>query len=178
MKSSKVLTESLEDYLESIYRNIVRNNAARVKDIAADLGVRYPSVTSALKVLEKKGLIDYEPYGIITLTAEGLAIALRITERHRLLRAFFSQVLAVDPVVADETACRLEHVIPPDVFQRLVQFFKFFYLSQEGNDSWQQSFRDFMKKNPVDIGCSECLDEFFDGTGFSREGDTSELDQA
>ena len=78
MKRTEILTESLEDYLESIYRNIVNKNAARVKDIAADLGVRYPSVTSALKALEKKGLINYEPYGIITLTSEGLAIALRM----------------------------------------------------------------------------------------------------
>lgn len=172
------LTESLEDYLESIYRNIVSKNAARVKDIAADLGVRYPSVTSALKTLEKKRLVNYEPYGIITLTKEGLAIALRITERHRLLKAFFSQALDIDLDTADETACRLEHVIPTVIFERLVQFVKFFYLSQEGNDSWQDRFRVFMEANPVDISCPECIEDFFDGTGFYREGGSHEPDNA
>lgn len=178
MNRQKELTESLEDYLESIYRNIVKKNAARVKDIAADLGVRYPSVTSALKTLEKRGLINYEPYGIITLTADGLAVALRITEKHRLLRTFFSEVLAVDQAVADETACRLEHGIPAEVFVRLVQFFKFFYLSQGDKDTWKKSFRDFITENPVDIGSSENLDAFFKGTGFTRKGDDNESEHA
>ncbi len=170
MKTSPGLTESLEDYLESIYRNILKKGAARVKDIAGDLRVRYPSVTSALKNLERRGLILYEPYGIISLTKEGLAVALRVTERHRLLKSFFSQVLGVEQGLADETACRIEHVIPPEAYERFVQFMKFLFVTGGTDKDWLKEFRKFVRDNAVDATCPECVDEYFAGTGFDPKG--------
>ncbi|HSV55716.1 MAG TPA: metal-dependent transcriptional regulator, partial [Magnetospirillaceae bacterium] len=84
MKQRDGLSEALEDYLEAIYRTILRKSGVRVKNIAEQLGVRNPSVTSALKSLEKRGLINYEPYGVISLTKKGLEAAVKLTEKHRL----------------------------------------------------------------------------------------------
>ncbi len=170
MTTSSALTESLEDYLESIYRNILKKGAARVKDIAGDLNVRYPSVTSALKNLERRGLIRYEPYGTISLTKAGLGVALGVTERHRLLRSFFSQVLGVEQGLADETACRIEHVLPPEAYERFVQFMKFLFVSKGKNKDWLKGFRAFVEDNAVDATCPECVEEYFAGTGFDLKG--------
>ena len=170
METTNELSEALEDYLESIYRLILKNGAARVKDIAAALKVRYPSVTSALQALTKRGLINYEPYGLVTLTKEGYEAAVRVTEKHRLLKSFLSNVLGVTPVSADETACRMEHVISKDVYLRLVQFIKYLYVSQRVDEKWIGAFRKFCGK---DKGCSleSCnLDEYFNGTGFNMPG--------
>ncbi|MBF0235618.1 MAG: metal-dependent transcriptional regulator, partial [Desulfamplus sp.] len=70
------LTESLEDYLEIILKLQERNRVARSKDIAENMGIQRGSVTSMLKNLAEKELINYEPYGYITLTDQGKKVAL------------------------------------------------------------------------------------------------------
>jgi len=166
MKTSEPLTESLEDYLETIYRIILDKTAVRVKDISAAMGVKNPSVTSALKALEKRSLINYEPYGIISLTRSGLEVALKITEKHRLLKNFFRNVLGIDSAAADDTACRMEHVIPREVYVRFVQFVKYLYISQGSNDGWIANFNAFAAHDQSDISCPDCLEDYFSGTGF------------
>lgn len=116
------LSASLEDYLEAIYLLIAQRNAARVKDISGRLKVNYSSVTNALKELSKRRLVNYKPYELVTLTSEGKALARDIIRRHEVLRDFFVKVLAIDPAKADEAACEMEHAIPPDIFERLIQF--------------------------------------------------------
>lgn len=165
------LSESLEDYLEAIYRLILESDGARVKDIAEALGVRKPSVTVALSALEKRGLIIHERYGGVTLTKEGYDTAVSITERHRLLRGFFANVLGCQAAVADETACRVEHALPAPVFTRLAQFVKYLYVSREDPEAWIADFRRFAeggegkKVGPAD------MERYFDGTGFVLEGE-------
>jgi DtxR family transcriptional regulator, Mn-dependent transcriptional regulator len=170
METKTELTEALEDYLEAIYRLILKNGAARVKDIAASLGVRYPSVTSALQALAKRALINYEPYGLVTLTKTGYDEAVRITEKHRLLKNFLSAVLGCAPEISDETACRLEHVIPKDVYVRLVQFIKYLYVSQDGEGKWIRDFRKFCGKDRGSPLAPGNLDSYFNGTGFDLPG--------
>lgn len=178
METREELTESLEDYLEAIYGIILRKNAVRVKEIATELKVRYPSVTSALKALEKRGLINYEPYGTITLTKTGHETAIQITEKHRLLKSFFSTVLGVDNETADETACRIEHVISREVYIRLVRFVKFMYLSHESTETWLRDFRRFVKTDTPEIVGPHCMEDYFDGTGFELEGEHHEAGNA
>ncbi len=172
MAQGETLSESLEDYLEAIYRLILAKNAARVKDIAAALKVRYPSVTVAVGALEKKGLISHERYGGITLTKTGYAEAVRITERHRLLKAFFSQVLGCQEGIADETACRVEHALPAPVFARLAQFVKYLYVSHEDPEEWIRSFTRFVREGDGVGKGSGAIDRYFDGTGLELEGET------
>ncbi len=171
MTSGEVLSESLEDYLEAIYRLILEKNTARVKDIAAALKVRYPSVTVAVAALEKRGLITHERYGGINLTKAGYEAAAEVTERHRLLRGFFANVLGCQPSVADETACRVEHALPSPVFVRLTQFIKYLYVSHEDPEGWIRSFSRFVE-GEVGVGDGKnAMDRYFDGTGFELEGE-------
>lgn len=178
MNQGQELSESLEDYLEAIYRLILEKNAARVKDIAGALKVRYPSVTAALGVLEKRGLIHHERYGGVTLSKAGYAAAVDVTERHRLLRGFFSNVLGCNPIVADETACRVEHVLPGDVFSRLTQFIKYLYVSHDDPEEWIREFSRFAEgegaaaNEDADNGVKTAMKDYFSGTTFVLEGET------
>lgn len=69
------LSESLEDYLEAIYHIVSQKQAARATDISKRLNVNPSSVTGALRSLADKGLVNYAPYDIVTLTAEGSVAA-------------------------------------------------------------------------------------------------------
>ena len=70
---SAVLSASLEDYLKAIFRIVAVKQAARAKDISARLSVSNSSVTGALRTLADRGLINYAPYDLITLTPLGQA---------------------------------------------------------------------------------------------------------
>jgi DtxR family Mn-dependent transcriptional regulator len=116
------LTSSLEDYLEAIFEIISEREAVRPKDIAARLDVSQPSVTGALRSLADKKLIHYEPYGIITLTPQGRAIAQEVAGKHVILRDFLTKILLIDAKEANEVACRMEHVMPEPTMERLASF--------------------------------------------------------
>ncbi len=120
------LSASVEDYLEAIV-NLSRNGArtARGSDIAARLGVSKASVTGALRLLKRKGLAVYEPYGAVTLTALGTKLGTQVSQRHRVLTTFFEQVLGVDGERAQQTACRVEHVLDPKILWRMTRFVEF-----------------------------------------------------
>ncbi|MCA1793539.1 MAG: metal-dependent transcriptional regulator, partial [Desulfobacteraceae bacterium] len=111
MEKTITLSESLEDYLETILDLQTRNTVARSKDIAAKLNIKRGSVTGMLKKLAAQNLINYEPYGYVTLTPEGEKIAKKIEHRHIVLKDFLFRILSVDEDRADETACRMEHAM-------------------------------------------------------------------
>jgi len=116
-----VLSQSLEDYLETIHTLQSRNRVARVKDIAEACHVRAPSVTGALKVLKGHGLILHQKNSYIQLTEKGMTTALSIKGRHEALLRFLSDVLLIPPDQAETTACRIEHQITPEIAERLMQ---------------------------------------------------------
>jgi len=113
------LTESVEMYLKAIYQVVREKQAARAKDIALRLNVNSSSVTAALKHLSGRSFINYEPYDIITLTPEGMRVAREIVERGEAIRKFLIEALGIDPEEAEESACRMEHVVTAQVWKRL-----------------------------------------------------------
>jgi len=117
--SPQQLSASLEDYLEAIYHIVERKQAARAKDIVERLGVHNSSVTQALRSLSEKGLVNYAPYDLVTLTEAGREAARDVVSRHRAVRAFLIEVLGIAPDAAEADACRLEHAISGDVLERL-----------------------------------------------------------
>ncbi len=133
------LSDSLEDYLEVILALEKQNKVARVKDIAKKIGVLRGSVTSALKKLGEKDLINYEPYSFITLTPQGTAIAREITRRHEVIKDFLINVLQIAPGKAETNACRMEHVMDKASIDRLVQFIKYIQNSAKIDTDWIQS---------------------------------------
>lgn len=123
--ADRPLSESLENYLKAIYQIVEVKQAARARDIGDRLDVGYSSVTGALKSLADKGLINYAPYDIITLTPKGKRAAQDVVRRHNALRSFLMRVLAIGEKEASETACRMEHAISKNVLERLVAYVRF-----------------------------------------------------
>ena len=94
---NKKLTESLENYLETIGMLVRKNKIARVKDISKELGVKNSSVNIALNVLADKGLIVHEKYGYVELTSEGQKIADDIQHKEDILLRFFTEISTKSP---------------------------------------------------------------------------------
>jgi DtxR family Mn-dependent transcriptional regulator len=113
-------------YIKSVFEIQNLKGAARVTDIAKRVGVNKASVTSALQNLAKRGLLNYAPYDVITLTEAGVEVARGIERRYQALKAFFTDVLGIDEVTADREACDLEHHLSPAVHERLVSFIEYY----------------------------------------------------
>ncbi|MCP3874056.1 MAG: metal-dependent transcriptional regulator [Desulfobacteraceae bacterium] len=124
MDKKKQLSESLEDYLETILELQTTKTVARSKDIAEKLDIKRGSVTGMLKKLANNNLINYEPYGYVTLTSEGKKIAIEIERRHIFLKDFFSRILKVDEDTANQTACQMEHAMDKLTFKKFRDFIK------------------------------------------------------
>lgn len=111
-------------YLEAIWRIALReqSEAVRSVDVAELLGVSKASVNKALSTLKENGYVEQHRYGRVTLTNDGAAYARRLWRSHRALRTFLETELGVDPQVADEEACRMEHALSDDTMNRWVHY--------------------------------------------------------
>ena len=110
--------ESAENYLETILMLKEEKGIVRSIDIARHLEFSKPSISRAMSLLRENGYITMDKDGYIELTGSGMEVAQRIYERHLLLTKWLT-TLGVAPEVAAEDACRLEHVISAETFERL-----------------------------------------------------------
>lgn len=120
MKDSSEIGKSAEDYLESMIILKEKNGYIRSVDIAGFLGVTKPSVSNAMKRLREEGYIEMNRSGFITVTEKGLAIAEKIYKRHKTLTAFFI-ALGVNPEVAEDDACKIEHDLSDETFDAICE---------------------------------------------------------
>lgn len=112
------IQESAENYLETILILQERKGYVRSIDIANELAFSKPSVSVAMRNLRENGYVQVDSNGYITLLPQGREIAERIYERHTLLSRWLT-TLGVDPQVAAEDACRIEHVISAESFEAI-----------------------------------------------------------
>ncbi|MCI8632261.1 MAG: metal-dependent transcriptional regulator [Lachnospiraceae bacterium] len=112
------IQESAEDYLETILILSRRQQQVRSIDIVNEMNFSKPSVSIAMKNLREKGQIQMDSDGYITLTEEGHKIASQIYERHLLISKLLMQI-GVEEQTALEEACRIEHDISQDTFEKL-----------------------------------------------------------
>ena len=117
------LSQSLEDYLEMVHMLRLANGIARVRDIAAALTVKMPSVAKAMIELKKLGLVTQEPYSGVELTEEGVRVASMILNRHILLKGFLIK-LGVSEAIADKDACCMEHILSAETLGKIEEFMK------------------------------------------------------
>ena len=110
--------ESAEDYLEKILMLQEKKGSVRSIDIAVAMGFSKPSVSRAMGLLKAGNYITVDDLGGIHLTDAGREVAERIYERHTYLTRFLTG-LGVDPKVAAEDACRIEHVISSESFHAI-----------------------------------------------------------
>lgn len=115
------ISESLENYLETILMLSEKHPVVRAVDVANELDFKKSSVSVAMKSLREKNHITVTPEGWIYLTESGRAIAEMIYERHLFLSAWLEK-LGVDSKTAVEDACRIEHVISNESFQAIKKF--------------------------------------------------------
>lgn len=112
------LQESGENYLETILILSQKNGMVRSIDIANELNFSKPSISRAMGILKNAGLITIEKSGQINLTEVGYE-ATAIYERHCLIKEFLMQTLQIDEELADKDACRIEHVISEETFNKM-----------------------------------------------------------
>lgn len=112
------IQESGENYLETILMLEQKNGTVRSIDIANELEFSKPSVSRAMSLLRENGYVVMDDVGLLTLTPAGMEVASRIYERHRLLTQWLIQ-LGVDPKIAAEDACKIEHDLSPETFEAL-----------------------------------------------------------
>ncbi len=130
------LTDSLGRYVLAIYELSAESRVARSKDIADLVGVSRPSVTGALQKLDKAGLIEYEPYGYVTLTDRGSAEARQLLLKHRATQDFLELALGLSAERAEIVSAQIEQNLPSDVLCRLVQFNNFYRRNPDKRFDW------------------------------------------
>lgn len=118
INKKNTIGESSEDYLETILM-LEKSGKVRCVDIARHLNVSKPSVNKAMNVLKEKGYILQETYGDIHLTQEGRDVAEAVYDRHKTICAFFIDILGVSKENAEEDACKVEHVISAETFDKM-----------------------------------------------------------
>lgn len=112
------LLESGEMYLETLYILSQKSDAVRSLDVALYMNYSKPSVSRAIGLLKKDGLVEADCNGFLSLTSKGSEIAGSIYERHTILSQFFIKIgVPTDTAVAD--ACKIEHVISKATFAAL-----------------------------------------------------------
>jgi DtxR family Mn-dependent transcriptional regulator len=149
---------SIEDYLEAIAKLAEKRKAVRVKQLSDRLGVKMPSVTSALKKLSDQELVEHERYGRIKLTPEGDKVARDVIGRHEALTRFFAQALGINREAAEQDACKIEHVISPLSMERLARFVEFIEACPQGGTNFPSRYGYYLEHGELPEDCSNrCL---------------------
>lgn len=165
------LTESMEDYLETIALLINEEGHAHTKKVAERLGVQMPSVTSVLQQLERMDYITYRPRYPVVLTTKGKQTADRIIRRHQVLHKFFLEILGLPLAEAEETACRVEHSVDDDGVNRFELFTDALsrradsrklqtYLSEAMEFMDNEATKDYVTADTITIGETAIFREF------------------
>jgi Mn-dependent DtxR family transcriptional regulator len=115
--------ESAEDYLETILMLKEQRGQVRSIDIVNEMGYTKPSISVAMKRLRENGYLTMDVDGYITLTKPGMEIAKRIYTRHKLLKKFLVN-LGVSEKTAAADACKIEHDISDETFEKLKEHAK------------------------------------------------------
>lgn len=113
------LSKSDRELLKSIYRLTRDGGEAHTGDLAGALGVTPGTVTSHVKRLAERDLVDHRPYRGVELRADGRRLAVAAIRRHRIVERFLADMLGYAWNEADEYAATFEHELPQDVEERL-----------------------------------------------------------
>ncbi|MFT4546581.1 MAG: Mn-dependent DtxR family transcriptional regulator [Pseudoalteromonas tetraodonis] len=108
-----------EDYLEQIHNLIEEKGYARVVDVAKNLGLAQASVTNMIQRLDADGLVHYEKYRGVVLTADGERIALAIIRRHEKLTNFL-ELFGLDDATIYEDVEGMEHHTSPETLAAII----------------------------------------------------------
>jgi DtxR family Mn-dependent transcriptional regulator len=130
-----------ETYIETIDALLRKLGYAVVTDIAKELNVKSPSVTSMLKKLDSLGFVKYTPYRNVMLTEKGKNLAGFLKQRQASLQDMLN-LLGVDAAVAEEDACAIEHIVHVSTLAKLSKFVEFVQTTPQGAN-WLECFKNY-----------------------------------
>jgi DtxR family Mn-dependent transcriptional regulator len=133
------LNATEETYIETIDALMRKLGYAVVTDIAKELHVKSPSVTSMLKKLDALGFVKYTPYRNVILTQKGKDLAAFLKKRQNSLQAFLT-LIGVSDDIAEADACAVEHILNSLTLERLSDFVAFVQSNPQGI-KWFESFK-------------------------------------
>ncbi|MCL5987225.1 MAG: metal-dependent transcriptional regulator [Actinobacteria bacterium] len=113
------VTQKTEEYIESLYKLEQKNAIVKPSMLADDLNISQASVTEMVKKLSDDGVVKQSREGGIRLTLKGVKSAARVVRRHRLSERLLTDIIGISFEEAHEEACKLEHVISPEVERNL-----------------------------------------------------------
>jgi DtxR family Mn-dependent transcriptional regulator len=157
---SKPLTSAMEDYLEAIFDLDKEKRVVRVKDIAKRMNVKMPTVSSMLKTLNDRGLVNYEKYEYVEMTRRGSNVGKEMRRRHGILRKFLTEILKVDALVADDEACKMEHSLSVETLDRLTDFMAFIQACPRTGETWLNYFDEYRRDGCLPEKCQARSDGF------------------
>ncbi len=135
-QNKKLLTPSMEDYLEMIYRNSLSEGFLRITTLSELLNVSAPSATNMVQKLSLAGLLDYKKHGIIRLSENGKDIGKFLLQRHEIIEEFLKNLDVKDNLLIETEL--IEHVISPSTLQRLSLFNQFVQSNPEVLEKYNQ----------------------------------------
>ncbi len=112
-----------EDYLEAVLMLQKKTGMVRSVDLARHMGFSKPSISHAVGILRKEGFLTVDADGYLHLTETGREVAEKIYERHCVITSGLVS-LGVEPAQAEQDACRMEHVVSDESFQKLREIFR------------------------------------------------------
>jgi DtxR family transcriptional regulator, Mn-dependent transcriptional regulator len=116
-------SSTVENYLKEVYLGVSRLPAGStllpMGQLAAAVGVAPGTATTMVKALAESGLVDYEPYNGVRLTAAGTRLAATVLRRHRLVELFLVQVMGMRWDEVHDDAEHLEHVVSDRLIDRI-----------------------------------------------------------
>ena len=110
--------EAGENYLETIFMLRNRTGSCRSVDVASELGYSKPTVSVMMKNLRENGYIRIDNGGELILTELGMAVALRMFERHEIISKVL-MMMGVSEETARKDACKIEHDISDETFEAI-----------------------------------------------------------
>ncbi len=116
-------SSTVENYLKEVYLGVSRlppnQPLLPMGQLAAALRVAPGTATTMVKALSESGLVEYEPYNGVRLTAAGAKLAATVLRRHRLVELFLVQVMGMRWDEVHDDAEHLEHVVSDRLLDRI-----------------------------------------------------------
>jgi len=150
------VSHSVAHYLLAIVHHSGQNKAPRAADIARRLDISRAAVSIQLRTLKENGLVMVGKDHRILLTPTGKDLVERILSKRRTIIRFFIEVLGVLPHIAEEDACKIEHLISEESGAAMLRLIRFFDLKKSSVLPLIREFEQLTTECPPGIGCDRC----------------------
>jgi DtxR family Mn-dependent transcriptional regulator len=155
-----------EEYIETIHEIIEEKGFVKVVDIVNELCLSPSTVSEMMNRLSNDGYINYEKYRGATLTDKGLKLALTLRKKHKVIQEFL-ETLGIEEEIANQDACRIEHVVSDETIKVLTSYIRF--IEAHSEPIWIERFKKFLYSGEfIECRCCEeekCVEDPYDRNG-------------